>query len=112
MAQQFQNYLGTTTTIAKHLGVNSGSSETIVLDHVPGVGSRNWAVTIVNYTGSISAVAVYGSPDGVNYAAVSGFSSFTVATGAIGHGEVTTQWPYMRVTTTGTALIDVYLTAT
>jgi uncharacterized membrane protein YgdD (TMEM256/DUF423 family) len=112
MAQQINSYSETTTIVAKNLRVNSGSTETIMLDHVPGIGSRNWAVTIVNYSGSITAVALYGSPDGVNYVAISGFSTFTVGALAVGHGEATTQWPYIRVTTTGVALIDIYATAT
>lgn len=111
MAQQVQNYSGTTTTLAKNISVNSGSSETIVLDRVACLGGRNLAVTIVNHTGSISAVALYGSPDGIYWTAVSGFSTFTVATGAVGHAEATASWPFVRVTTTGTALVDAYLTA-
>lgn len=111
MAQQSQQYPGAVVTLAKNLGVNSGATETTVLDQVSCLGGRNLAVTIVNYTGTISAVALYGSPDGVNYTAVSGFSSFGVATGAMGHAEVVANWAFIRVTTTGVALIDVYLSA-
>lgn len=111
MAQQVQNYLGTTTTSAKNININSGASETIVLDRISCLGGRNLAVTIVNHSGSISAVAMYGSPDGIYWTAVTGFTTFTVSTGAVGHGEVTANWSFIRVTTTGAALIDAYLTA-
>ena len=111
MAQQSHQYSGTTSVIAKNLNINSGSAETTMIDQVLCLGARNLAVTIVNHTGSVSAVALYGSPDGQNYIAVSGFSSFAVSAGNMGHGEVVANWPYIRVTTTGIALIDVYLTA-
>lgn len=109
--QQSHQFSGTISTLAKNIGVNSGSSETIVLDHVACFGSNKLAVTIVNHTGSVSAVALYGSPDSINYMTVNGFSTFAVTTGAVGHAECTGTWQYLRVTTTGTALIDVYLYA-
>lgn len=111
MAQQFHQASGTISTFAQNMGVTSGSAETIVLDHVPCFGGRNLAVTIVNHTGSTTAVALYGSPDGINYLAVAGFSTFAIATNAVGHAECTGIWQYLRVTTTGTSLIDAYLYA-
>jgi len=111
MAQKFNQYLGTNTTLAKNLEINSGAAETIILDGIPCLGGRNLAVTIVAYTGAISAVVLYGSPDNVNWTPVTGFSSFAVAAGAMGHAEVTASWVFLRVTTTGVALIDAYLTA-
>lgn len=110
MAQQSHQYTRT-TTLARNTGINSGASETIILDGIPCFGSYNLAVTIVVYTGSTSACALYGSPDGINYMAVSGFSTFGVATGAIGHAEATGTWAFLRLTTTGTALIDAYIYA-
>lgn len=114
MAQQSHQLAGTVSTFAENIGVTSGASETIVLDKVPCFGGRNLAVTIVNQVGSpnnISAVALYGSPDGINYVAVNGFNTFTVATGATNHAECTGIWQYLRVTATGAAIIDVYLYA-
>ncbi len=102
---------GTISTFAKNLGVNSGAAETILLDHVPCFAGRNLAVTVVCYTGAVTAVALYGSPDGINYMAVSGFNTFTVAANAMGHAECTGIWQFLRVTVTGTALVDVYLYA-
>lgn len=100
-----------TTTLAKNLGVNPGASETIVLDAIPCFGTYNLSVTIVNYTGAVSACALYGSTDGINYLAVSGFSTFAVSTGAVGHAEATGIWSYLRLTATGVALIDAYILA-
>lgn len=108
MAQVYHQYGN--ATIAKHLTVNSGASETIVIDLVPSLTGKNIAVTIVNHSGSVSAVALYGSPDGQNWLAVTGFTTFTVAAGATGHAEASGCWLYLRVTTTGTALVDAYLT--
>lgn len=111
--QQSHQVIGTTSTFANNLRINSSSSEleTVVLDHVLCFGGRNLAVTIVCRTGSVSAVALYGSPDGINYTAVSGFNSFTVAANNMGHAECTGNWQYLRVSTIGIALIDVYLYA-
>lgn len=111
MAQQVQNYSGISVTSAKNINVNSTASETIVLERIPCLGGRNLAVTIVNYSGSISAVALYGSPDGINWTTVSGFTTFTVSANAVGHAEATASWAFIRVTTTGVARIDAYLTA-
>ena len=113
MAQLVNRYGGPSQTLAKNLEVTSGATETIVLDNVAVFGTRNISVTIVNYSGSISAVALYGSPDGVNWttASISGFSTFTVAAGAVGHAECTGVWQFLRVTTTGAATVDAYLYA-
>jgi hypothetical protein len=109
MAQVFNN--ADTETNASNLAAASGAGETTILDKIPCSGARYIAVTIIANTGSISACALYGSPDGVKYMPVSGFSSFAVSSPNMGHGEVTAMFQYLRVTTTGVANVDVYLLA-
>lgn len=111
MAQTSHQMTGTVSTWAENLGVNSGASETIVLDQIACLGGRNLAVTIVVHTGATTACALYGSSDGINYIAVNGFNTFAVNTGQVGHAECTGIWQYLRLTTTGVALIDAYVYA-
>lgn len=112
MAQQSHSYSGPVSYLASNINVNSGASETIILDRIACLGGRNMAVTIFCRSGAVSAVAMYGSPDGINWStALSGFSTFAVAVNAIGHGEVQANWAYIRITTTGAAVIDAYFNA-
>jgi hypothetical protein len=111
MAQQIHQIVEPCATFAKSLLVNTGSSETIVLDQIPVLGLRNIGITIVNHSGSSSACALYGSPDGSSWLAVSGFSSFAVSTSGINHSEVSCIFQYLRLTITGTSVVDAYLYA-
>ena len=95
--------------------VFSNAAETIVLDQIQTMGFTKISVTIFNYTNSansISATALYGSPDGIHWSSALASSSVTVAAGTVGHFELTASWKYLRLTTTGAATIDALLIAT
>ena len=111
MAQTSFQVMAISATHAQNLKAASQSAETIVIDGVASLGLRNVGATVVCYSGSITAVALYGSDDGVNYKAISGFSSFTVASGNMGHQEATATYRFLRLTTTGAGVIDAHLTA-
>lgn len=111
MAQITTQQTYPTATLAFNLGATSASGETTILDKVPCLGLKNIGITIVNLTGATSACALYGSCDGVTYIAVSGFSTFGVSTAAIGHAEANGNFVYFRLTTTGVATLNAYLTA-
>jgi len=110
MAQFYSEVDEIAAVFANNKGVDTTGTQT-VLEDIPCMGVRNLAVTIVCNSGSISAVGLLGSPDGINYMAISGFSSFAVSAGNMGHAEVSAVYQYLRVTVTGTANIDVYLYA-
>lgn len=111
MAQTYHTIDAIAAVFAQNLQIDSQSAETVVLDGIPSTGLRNISGTITCYSGSISAVKLYGSMDGINYVAISGFSSFTVSASNTGHGEVAANWKFMRLTTTGSATIDAHLIA-
>lgn len=112
MAQSFIQNVSPWSVHASNLLVNSGASETIILDHIPCMGLKSISVTIVNYTGTTTACALYGSCDGVHYKAVASFSTFGVGTGAVGHALATDVYQFLRLTTTGVANIDAHIIAT
>lgn len=111
MSQSYHFNNNAPVSFASNAKVNSGATETVILDKIPCLGFHNLSVSIVNYTGAISACALYGSPDGVRWIAVTGFSTFAVSAGQTGHAEATGNFQYLRLTTTGVALIDAYIIA-
>lgn len=110
MAQIYSEVGSPAASFASNLAYSNTGTSTI-LEDVPCLGLRNLAVTVVCSAGSVTAVALYGSPDGVNYIAIPGFSSFTVAANNTGHSETTGIFQYLRLTITGTATVDAYLYA-
>jgi hypothetical protein len=111
MPQTYSTISTPPALFANNLNIKCGASETIVLDKIPSLGFKTIGVTIVNHSGSITVVALYGSPDGINYASITGLSSFSVGAGNMGHQECTSGaiYQYLRLTATGTAVVDVYI---
>lgn len=112
MAQTYRQVVNPPALFASNLRITGVATETIALDAIPGLGYRNLSVVIVNHSGTTSACALYGSPDGLNYVAVTGFSTFANSTGEIKYATATAIFQYYRVTTTGVAVEDVYLYGT
>ncbi len=111
MAQTY-NQTQTSSTFANNLQLPVNGSNQTVLDAIPCFGGRNIAVSIVCSAGSISAVALFGSPDGINYVAIAGLSTFTVSAGNVGHSECVANWQYLRLqVNASSATCDFYLYA-
>jgi hypothetical protein len=96
-------------SFATDLGVVVASTETTVLDAVPAFGFINIGITITCNSGSMASCALYGSADGTNYIAVSGFSTFALTSGQTKHGETTGIWQFLRLTATGVSNIDAHM---
>jgi hypothetical protein len=100
-----------TGSVASNLTAVVGSGETTILDKVSVFGFFNFGVTITCNSGTMSACALYGSADGTNYIAITGFTTFALTTGQTKHAEATGVWQYLRLTCTGVSNVDAHLNA-
>ncbi len=112
MAQFYSELEVAAATFAQNVGFDSLAGETTALEDIPCMGLRNLAVTIVCNSGNMSACALYGSPDGINYKAIAGLATFALAAGNMDHKEAVATYRFLRLTTTGVANLNVYLYAT
>ncbi len=111
MDQLINQVFDVSATFAKNLVFESLAGETTALEKVVSVGTRNISVSAVCSSGTISSIKLYGSPDGVNWVAVSGYTPFAVAAPNMNKADVVANFPMLRVTTTGVGVVDVYLLA-
>lgn len=113
MASQIVNKFGSAAFLdASVLNVQIGSGETIVLDNIPFSGLLTGTVFVYSITGTTTAVNVYGSADGVNYASLKSAAIASVSVGTAGLGSFTgIPIKFIRITATGTSTANVYVSA-
>lgn len=108
MAQAFNQ--SDQATFSQTLAFSSGAGETVALTDIPYLGFRNVAITIYCSSGTMTSFALYGSPDKIHWKSIT-VSSFSVTAGNMDHVEVSTNtnWRYLKLTTTGVSVLDVFL---
>lgn len=97
---------------AKNVNVTLAGSEQILFDNLSFSGMLTGTVFIYCVSGTATAVNVYGSADGVHYATLSSALIASVSAGAAGMASFTGKpIKYLRVTATGVAVVDAYISA-